>query len=112
MSTTIREHGPQLRGTEGTRSRAAFALRSAESQLQLVCASESSLQEDGDQLQSDKSQLEEQGQLEDQRVGLTCDILYRASKTNHNLRENIREARSQHDEDLADLRFEHSRLQA
>lgn len=46
MLSIIHEHGTQLWAAEGARSSAKVALRSAESHLQVVCASGSSIQEE------------------------------------------------------------------
>lgn len=52
ISATVREPVPQFCAAAEARSRAEVALPSSESQLQVVCASESSIQEEVDQLQS------------------------------------------------------------
>lgn len=54
MPATIREPVPQLCVAEATRFCAEAVLRSAESQLQVFCASESSLEEEFDQLKSER----------------------------------------------------------
>lgn len=54
MPATIRQHGPQLRAAEMDRFRAEIALCLAGSQLQVICAYDSSLQKEVGQLQSDR----------------------------------------------------------
>lgn len=59
MLVTICEHGRQWQTADAARFRAEVAHQSAESQLQNVCLSESSLREEVGHLQSDKASIEE-----------------------------------------------------
>lgn len=59
MLPTMREHGPQLRPDEVARSSAGVDLRLPELERQVVCAFESSLEEDVGQLPWDKTSLED-----------------------------------------------------
>lgn len=62
-SATIHEHSTQLRAAVEAPSSTEITLRSVESQLQVVCAFESSLQEEVGRLESDKTGLEDQCEL-------------------------------------------------
>lgn len=112
MSATISEHRPQFHATKAARSGAEGILRSAESHLQIVCASESSPWEVVSLLQSDKTRPGEQCELEARRGGRTCGFLDSASEMNLNLCETIWYLRAQHDQEFADLGYERDSLHA
>lgn len=98
MSATVCEYVPQLRAAEAARSSAEVASLSAKFQLQVVCVPESSLREELDQLQSNKTHHEDQCELEARRGSRALDLLYIASDTNRNFHENFQETRAQYDQ--------------
>lgn len=100
---TIHECGAQFCTADVARSSAEVSLHSNESQLQDICSSKSSLQEEVSRLQSDKSRLAGQCEVEAQRGGSTRHLLESASKTNCSLHDNIWELTAQYDQEIADL---------
>lgn len=64
MLKALLEHCPKMRAVEAARSRAEFAIRSAQSPLQVVCEYEAS---------SGKTRLEEQCELKAPHDGHTRD---------------------------------------
>lgn len=109
---TIREHGPKLHAGETAGSSAKASLHSHESQLQVVCALNSSLREEVAQLPLHKTCIDEHCDLEDLHGDHTRDMLDSAIETNCTLCENIREARAHCDKELADFLYEFDGLQA
>lgn len=78
ISATARENGPQMLAAEAARFSSEAPLRLANSQLQVVYASEQSLQEKVGQLQWDKIRLFEQSALEARHGGPRLDVLDKA----------------------------------
>lgn len=89
MSDTIGEQGTQLRVDEAAHFSGEAALRSAESLLQVVYMSQSSLQEHMGQLHSNKAGLKEQCEIKVRCGGRTRDLFNSATETSRNLHENI-----------------------
>lgn len=74
--------------------------------------SEPLLREEVGKIQSDKTLLEEQCEIDARHGKRTCNLLDSASGTNRNLRKNIRVLWVQYDQEIASLRYERDGLQA
>lgn len=94
---TISEYDPKIHAAEAAYSRTEVYLRWAELQLQLVSASEALLLEEVDKLQSAKTWLDDQCELDGQRDGRIRDLLKSASETNRIFCGNLQEAGNQND---------------
>lgn len=112
MLAIVHEYGPQLHTAEAARCSAEAALRSVCFQFRDVSVFESSMQEEVNQLQLDKSHLEDHCNVQAQCRSLTREGLESTSEANRGLQENVQEVRAQYDRELLDLLYERDSVPA